>query len=146
MEQWREDKFRKAMEKWRRDLSGNGLGKRRSATEEIRFALERSRWVKQWTWREYQCAGRDRNRAVLALRRFAQRRKWRAVGTEKLRYVRQWQRISKNSCGYEWPGIVLEKLWREIIRNGDAPTTALNAPRTAQKCRVDKLYLKTKNE
>ena len=27
-----------------------------------------------------------------------------------------------------------------------APTTALNAPRTAQKCRVDKLYLKTKNE
>ena len=27
-----------------------------------------------------------------------------------------------------------------------APTTALNAPRTAQKFRVDKLYLKTKNE
>lgn len=41
MEKWREDKFRKAMEKRRRDLSGNGIGKRGSA-------LERSRKVKQW--------------------------------------------------------------------------------------------------
>ena len=32
----------------------------------------------------------------------------------------------------------------EIIRNGDAIKTALNAPRTAQKCRADELYIKTK--
>ena len=32
----------------------------------------------------------------------------------------------------------------EIIRNGDTLKTALNAHRTAQKCRVDKLYLKTR--
>lgn len=32
----------------------------------------------------------------------------------------------------------------EIIRNGDTLKTALNAHRTAQKCRADKLYLNAK--
>ena len=33
-----------------------------------------------------------------------------------------------------------------MLSNGDTLKTALNAPRMARKCRVDKLYLKTKNE
>ena len=49
-----------------------------------RKALERSRKEKQWTRREYQCAGKDRNIAALALRGVAQRRKRHELKSDRI--------------------------------------------------------------
>lgn len=55
--------------------AGNGGAMALKRFVMTRKALERSRKEKQWTRREYRCAGKDRIRAALALRGVALRRK-----------------------------------------------------------------------
>ena len=53
---------------------------------------------------------------------------------------RSWNGKETKSTVEPWSG----KAMKAMLSNGDTLKTALNAPRTAQKYRADKLYLKTK--
>lgn len=71
--------------------------------------------LRGWTthWKRYDWTGTGKDRKEL---------RWRCIGvlsegsevqsggTEKLSHVMQWHRISKNSDGYEWSGMAVEKL------------------------------------